>query len=779
MIIFGSGNYYKRDSVYRADICENCGSFQHLHSYTCTPAGHVYWVPIIPLGSKRIMDQCPSCKAGREMSLGKWKKLRREEVIPALEELHKDPSNRDVAERALGLVRQFGTPEEFNEAMEVIWPHYSNDPEMLAKLGWGMSRFHHRDEAMQMLDASLAIKEDPEIRELKEFLESAPRTSPPSPPNRILQLMPFLIIPIAILTVFGAIVFSGTSKKPGHVYLANGLTKPYSVMVSGEQVEIGAKNHRKLRVDYGPVSITPVPGAEYGFPFEPIELDLTAEFWKRVSGGNVVVFNPDRTGLFSYQEIVYFPEDIRVATDEMMESGSMSLYAGKEMHEFRKPDYVFREPPENIKMSGSRLTKTAVQFYPELDPSAIVSALLDEGDHAQASEYLYAQLKAEPERQASALLPILSLVGSPEEVVEFIEDRLDDRPLLIEWHRYYQELKPTVDPSHNLLAEYQDRLAKNPENSDLTYLTARQLPDGAEQQAMFLKSTQMSPPSAYGFYALAYDDWARAKFGDALSNLRKAIELKPGELTFQSMEYDFLAANGKWDELATMAQADFEADPSNFTNAQYYVTILAANGEESKTTGVITQYIEIQNEGFDMPDQMGQQLLDLFESSIAIGKHQRERYAEAAKKIGSPIWDFQASLCEGDIAAAESALENAAASAEDGYVPTDHRLILYAAATAKGKRSVAEKQLTLIRDDFASNKEGFGAWIQEGAEIPTLEDLINDSSSRGYRNVAGVILAMRSKDNTERAEFLEYAKRMNYNFDFRTLVLDWIFEEIE
>jgi hypothetical protein len=76
MIIFGWRNYYKRDSVYRSDICEGCGNLTQLHSFTTTPAAHVYWVPLFPIGLKRIVDQCPICKAGKEMKLGDWKKLR-------------------------------------------------------------------------------------------------------------------------------------------------------------------------------------------------------------------------------------------------------------------------------------------------------------------------------------------------------------------------------------------------------------------------------------------------------------------------------------------------------------------------------------------------------------------------------------------------------------------------------------------------------------------------------------------------------------------------------
>lgn len=777
MIIFGVRNYYKRDSVYRADVCEQCGVFGQLHSYSSTQAFHVYWIPVFPVGFKRVIDQCQSCKAGREMSLGQWKRLRTGEVLPALDELRVDPGNREVAERALGLVRQFGTPEEFSEAVQLIWPHYTKDADMLARLGWGMSRFHHYDEAGKVLESSLAVEENPEVRQLKEFFDKVPKTQPPKPPSRFGQLVPFLIVPVAVLVVAGIFAFQGLASKPTHVYLANGLSKPYSVKVGGKTIAVPPRSSQKLNVDYGAISVSPVGGEMYPFEFSPISYELKSGFQERSSGGKTVVFNPDRTGVFSVEKIVYFSDKIKVATEEMLNSGSATHYAGKTLYLFPTVNYFFHDPPQNISMSGNRITKTALTMETKLDPAEMAAGLLRNEQLEEALAYARAHLTAEPENDATVLLQTLPLSGDLEEAVRFVEARLDDEPILIEWHRFYQEVKRASDPEGDLTGEYRKRLAERPDSADLTYLTARLLPDGPEQREMFRKSTEMNPPSAFGFFAVAFDYWSRGGFELAAQNIEKARDLRPEEITFEVRERDYLVAYEKWDELESRAKKAFQQAPHEIVNAQELIRFLAANEHESEIRAVVEKNIRAQEAGFDLPPQVEKQVRDVFNAAEAEGKRSPEEYIAAARQIGTPVWRFFADLIEGNVASAAKNLDEAVSEDEKGYIDPLNRLVLYAGAAAKGEDAVAEEARMRFLEELGENAGGLGTWLQDGADPPSFEELVNDDASVDYRHVAAAALAMRFRDKPVSAEFLAYANRMNYRRSFPQMAVDWILRE--
>ncbi len=72
MIIYGSQMYGKKDEVGGWGICPHCGNYAMNKSYTGKKWGHIYFIPLIPMGKKvRVLQECSTCKMGSHIPLDK------------------------------------------------------------------------------------------------------------------------------------------------------------------------------------------------------------------------------------------------------------------------------------------------------------------------------------------------------------------------------------------------------------------------------------------------------------------------------------------------------------------------------------------------------------------------------------------------------------------------------------------------------------------------------------------------------------------------------------
>lgn len=80
MIIYGSRMYFHKNKVRSWCECENCGRFVKHSSYQASHFGHIYFIPLIPLGSrKQVLRECSYCNLGKHLPL--------KSMEPVIEEL--------------------------------------------------------------------------------------------------------------------------------------------------------------------------------------------------------------------------------------------------------------------------------------------------------------------------------------------------------------------------------------------------------------------------------------------------------------------------------------------------------------------------------------------------------------------------------------------------------------------------------------------------------------------------------------------------------------------
>lgn len=76
MIVYGSRMYFKSNVVKAFGTCEHCGNYGKNTSYQARKFGHLYFIPLIPMGKKsQIVRECKSCNMGAHIPLEQYEPL--------------------------------------------------------------------------------------------------------------------------------------------------------------------------------------------------------------------------------------------------------------------------------------------------------------------------------------------------------------------------------------------------------------------------------------------------------------------------------------------------------------------------------------------------------------------------------------------------------------------------------------------------------------------------------------------------------------------------------
>jgi len=93
----GTGYWGKKNLVAHPGICDHCGKPTELRSYDTWYCFVVLFIPVIPLGKRRIIDQCGICSKHHVSKLADWERLKAEAVTKVTGAYKADPGDPDKA----------------------------------------------------------------------------------------------------------------------------------------------------------------------------------------------------------------------------------------------------------------------------------------------------------------------------------------------------------------------------------------------------------------------------------------------------------------------------------------------------------------------------------------------------------------------------------------------------------------------------------------------------------------------------------------------------------
>lgn len=161
----GIGTWYwgKRNVTTRRGVCTECGRVADLSSHDTTLFFVVFFVPLIPLGAKRIMNSCSVCGKHRAMKLSEFERLKTEAIGDTALEFQNRPSDPEAATKAVAATVAFDAKKEFLGLTALFTPQLARDPGFLAAMGDAYQHFGMPAESRGAYEASLKLKSEPAV----------------------------------------------------------------------------------------------------------------------------------------------------------------------------------------------------------------------------------------------------------------------------------------------------------------------------------------------------------------------------------------------------------------------------------------------------------------------------------------------------------------------------------------------------------------------------------------------------------------------------------------
>lgn len=114
-VINGIGTWYygKRNAFEELGVCPECNRQGRLRSYETTLFFTVVFIPVIPLGGKMVLNECPACKKHRVMPLKKYRQAVLETLSAKIAAVQAAPRDTDLLADALGAAAGLRNREVF------------------------------------------------------------------------------------------------------------------------------------------------------------------------------------------------------------------------------------------------------------------------------------------------------------------------------------------------------------------------------------------------------------------------------------------------------------------------------------------------------------------------------------------------------------------------------------------------------------------------------------------------------------------------------------------
>ncbi|HTQ32038.1 MAG TPA: hypothetical protein VMI53_12580 [Opitutaceae bacterium] len=485
---------------------------------------------------------------------------------------------------------------------------------------------------------------------------------------------------IGFIAALAAIIYSGVCYYKGRnlpVVLVSGLPEGYDVSLNGQSYHLQPHTPQILALPEGTFDLQArLPGgqaADGHFTF-------STNFVPRPFHPRVLVLNPDKAAVVYLETTVYHPAN---SAADGKEENAYSLYVNQPAYFLDRPDFVFTAFPSTISMpeGTTNLAKTRLDVFEELAPDAVASLLNKRLGYAAMSAYLQNEARLRPDDEA-VIGEVATGLHSGDALALF-QTRLSDRPVHLEWHRYYQSMMEGLHPDFDLAGQYRRWAEAEPDNGDLTYLYARLLEDSDVSRPLFERALAARHSCPYAAVALGFDEINDTHFQRGLDLLLQAERAGVHSETLRINKRMALLALGRKQDVVQTAQAELAAAP---TDIGLFADLLRLqqNAAPDSAAGerAITQFLAQFRRRYG-DDEIGS--LDRYlHASLAYGAGDEAGFARRAEGLTGAENVFEAAVSRRDHAAAAAALS------KTDEAPARYYWILYLTARSTGDETAAE-----------------------------------------------------------------------------------------
>ena len=260
---------------------------------------------------------------------------------------------------------------------------------------------------------------------------------------------------------------------------------------------------KPIRVAEGDVELL-FADAKLGMP--PVRARIETSFWTRPFAQHAFIINPDQAALILQEQTTY-------AANPQLAPPSLPavLHFGRAFYHVAGMDYEFEEFPQTLQVKGTQtITKSRVGLVPSLSDDARVDLIAQRIPDAEQSQFCQRLLRLDPSHVL--LLRLLAARLDAAEMVKILEPRLNDRPILVDWHRVYQSMMEKAEPRTDLRPRYEKLLAETKGSAIALYLLGRAQPDLDKSNKIYRQAAEANPPSGHALCGLGYRALCEGRF---------------------------------------------------------------------------------------------------------------------------------------------------------------------------------------------------------------------------------------------------------------------------
>ena len=635
----GTGYWGKKNQVAFQAVCDHCGHPAVLRSYDTWYCFVVVFLPVVPLGKRRIIDQCSRCSRHYVLTLKEWEQLKTESITTATQAYKQEPGNSEKAAELITTVISFKDEELFTQLAPVLEQQCSRQVESLLLLAEGYGLFSDLAGNERCLRAALALSDDFEIREaMAHFLvrQSRPDAAKPYLEHILatadVSKFDFLVSLVAGLQACGlhrdaaevlermTVVFpeQAASKQIKKMRtLAENHQQTGKKIAPARQrdwrwplllvimlVAVGtyfffsvraAKNLKVYLVNgvYHPYRVTingqtfdlsPQSALQVTLGEGPINVNYQNAQGQRVERE----FSLTRsliTRPFNHTLYVINPDGAAILLWQQIEYRVKPAAGGEGIDQLKLEAgrflYSFDPPDFAFRDFPEEIDLMTDAEQVEKDRVALFETIsvlepLSYRDYLTTEELIaYYRHHLDFDPTSVEAVHTYCRLAVAADAIELLRTRLADRPLLVEWHRAYQVLMEKKDISV-LQAEYRTLVAAEPENKALMYLLARILRDPVETLQWFKKSAGGVNASPFAMNGLAYFFLCRGEFEEGLSWSAQAVAGDEDNSSFADNHRNLMLGAGRLTELLEENRQALEADPQDIQLILERVKLLGA-----------------------------------------------------------------------------------------------------------------------------------------------------------------------------------------------------------
>jgi tetratricopeptide (TPR) repeat protein len=843
--INGVGTWYygKRNVFKRRGTCTDCHATADLTSYDTTLYIVVVYLPIVPLGEKRILDECAACQRHRVMKLKEWNALHAEAIEQSNAGLEAHPTEPGPVIAALGSAIAMQHLPQFEAYCEYADAGFPETPEVLEAVAEGRMFFSQWAEAETAFENLIAVRDTPEARERlavsllkqlrpddaqphlqhivdgkigektgylwllaeafsaqgrhheardmyqlvqeicpadgldKEFqkrLAQATKLASKGSTKTVASALlagpagkvyhegggfPLsrVIGPAIIGLLVGLYFWSAISTGQGRkVSVVNGLPIAYTATINGVEVPLQPFSHVTRSFPEGDLAVAVV---DPKLQIPAGTATIQTNFWARPFLSKTFLINPDQCAIVHWQKAYYAsnPADAKPHEND--------LRVGQLLHEFGQIDHPFEEFPGQVKVKqGGTTSRTRVSLMlpgpgrgVEL-PAMMAQAMLP--DEA-ASRVLWTFANALPDSEM--ILAILSTRIPKPEMIEKLRPRLAERPVLVDWHRFYQNLS---DAEANLVPEYEATLAKEPTNPDLMYLLGRIITDPDRELELFTKAAESTPPSSHARHAIGFRSLARGEFEPGLADCLIAVELAPRQLSFQRSVTMGRTALEKWDELIRAETDQFAARGMPMGVSEPMLQWFVWSGREGEGQARVDAWKQLAAAEGDDPNDVAL-TEQRYQRAVLVAKGD---WSTLTEQLALPGAESNAGLEELLFMKRYDAAANmTSANSDETSGPTHLLISLLADAGGEAELAAAQRKAALESLARANrNYRPFHAALA-GDVAPDIDELLHASVDLDEKRILLTAVARKFPDSS--GPLLELARKLNFQRDMTAHLL--------